>query len=82
MVSKVVDGDNTPYAAYIEAQNVATKASIEAVKKLIPVAEKTGVKIALENVWNNLWVTPALYAAFVAFPLLGRDYDGAVLVIR
>lgn len=67
MVSKVVDGDNTPYAAYIEAQNVATKASIEAVKKLIPVAEKTGVKIALENVWNNLWVTPALYAAFVKY---------------
>ncbi len=65
MVSKVVEGDNSPYEAYIEAQNTATKASIEAVKRLIPVAEKTGVVIALENVWNNLWVTPALYAAFV-----------------
>ncbi|MDO5113357.1 MAG: sugar phosphate isomerase/epimerase family protein [Planctomycetia bacterium] len=65
MVSQVVEGDNTPYQAYIEAQNNATKASIEAVRKLIPMAEKTGVVIALENVWNNLWVTPDFFAAFV-----------------
>jgi L-ribulose-5-phosphate 3-epimerase len=30
------------------------------------VAEKTGVIIALENVWNNLWVKPALFANFIA----------------
>jgi L-ribulose-5-phosphate 3-epimerase len=51
---------------YIEAQNYATDASRKAVEKLIPVAEKTGVIIALENVWNNLWVKPALFAHFVA----------------
>jgi hexulose-6-phosphate isomerase len=33
---------------------------------VIPTAEKTGVVIALENVWNNLWLTPALFANFIA----------------
>ncbi len=65
MVKCVVEGDNAPYADYIKAQNHATASSIKAVEKLIPVAEKTGVRIALENVWNNLWVKPAFFAAFV-----------------
>jgi hexulose-6-phosphate isomerase len=29
-------------------------------------AEKCGVVIALENVWNNLWVRPAVFRHFVA----------------
>ena len=66
MVRKVAAGDNSKYKDYIEAQNYATKASREAVRKLIPVAEKAGVVIALENVWNNLWVKPALFKNFVA----------------
>lgn len=65
-VTKVVQGDNRPYADYIQAQNNATDTSREAVKRLIPLAEKTKVVIALENVWNNLWVKPALFANFVA----------------
>ncbi|MFH1920706.1 MAG: sugar phosphate isomerase/epimerase family protein [Planctomycetota bacterium] len=65
-VGRVVAGDNSQYAEYIEAQNYATDASRKAVEKLIPVAEKTGVIIALENVWNNLWVKPALLAHFIA----------------
>lgn len=65
VVSKVVAGDNAKYQAYIDAQNQATEASRKAVEQLIPVAEKTGVIIALENVWNNLWVKPALFANFV-----------------
>jgi L-ribulose-5-phosphate 3-epimerase len=65
-VSRVVAGDNAPYREYIEAQNYATDASRKAVEKLIPVAEKTGVIIALENVWNNLWVKPAFFANFIA----------------
>jgi hexulose-6-phosphate isomerase len=36
------------------------------VKKLIPLAESLGVVIALENVWNNLWVRPAIFKHFVA----------------
>lgn len=64
-VLRVVKGDNSPYKEYIEAHNHAIDTSREAVKKLIPVAEKTGVIIALENVWNNLWVKPAIFAHFV-----------------
>ena len=64
-VSRVVKGDNAKWAAYIKAQNDATDASRAAVEKLIPAAEKAGVVIALENVWNNLWCKPEFYAAFI-----------------
>lgn len=65
-VQRVVKGDNAKYQAYIDAQNHATDTSRQAVEKLIPAAEKAGVIIALENVWNNLWVKPAIFANFVA----------------
>ncbi|MCX7050249.1 MAG: sugar phosphate isomerase/epimerase [Candidatus Sumerlaeota bacterium] len=64
-VSKVVEGDNKPYEAYIQAHNQAVDASRAAMEKLIPAAEKTGVVIAHENVWNNLWVKPDLLANFI-----------------
>ncbi|MBN1910348.1 MAG: TIM barrel protein [Pirellulales bacterium] len=62
---QVVAGDNSKYEKYIEAHNASTDASKKAVAKLLPVAERTGVVIALENVWNNLWVTPEPFAHFV-----------------
>ena len=65
-VNRVVQGDNSKYQQYIEAQNQATDVSREAVKRLIPAAEKTGVIVALENVGNNLWVKPALAKKFIA----------------
>jgi len=65
MVTRVVKGDNTKYKAYIEAQNLATKMSREALKRAAAVAEKTKVVIAVENVWNNLWVKPDLAASFI-----------------
>lgn len=65
-VLKVVYGDNAPYAEYIKAHNHAIDTSTELVKRLIPLAEKSGVIIALENVWNNLWVKPAIFKHFVA----------------
>lgn len=65
MVTRVVKGDNTKYQPYIEAQNRATRSSWEAMKRLTPVAEKTKVAIALENVWNNLWVRPDLFKKFI-----------------
>ncbi len=37
-VSRVVKGDNAPFARYIDAQNKATDTSKEQVKKLIPMA--------------------------------------------
>ena len=64
-VTRVVKGDNAKYAKYIEAQNQATEMSREALKRLIPTAEKAKVVIAIENVWNNLWVKPDLAASFI-----------------
>jgi hexulose-6-phosphate isomerase len=64
--SRVVAGDNSMYEAYIAAQNRSTDMSRIAVEKLIPLAEELKIIIALENVWNNLWVQPAFYKNFVA----------------
>ena len=57
-LKQVVAGDNAKYQAYIAAHNHAVDTTREGVKRLIPTAEKAGVIIALENVWNNLWVKP------------------------
>ena len=65
-VTKVAAGDNARFDAYIKAQNRATDTSRAAVEKLIPLAEELKVIIALENVWNNLWVKPDLFRHFVA----------------
>jgi len=65
-VKRVAQGDNNKYQRYIEVQNQATDMSREAVLRLIPAAEKTGVIVALENVGNNLWVKPALAKNFIA----------------
>jgi len=65
-VEQVVAGDNKKYEKYIEAHNASAAATRRAVEKLLSVAEQTGVVIAIENVWNNLWVKPELFANFVA----------------
>jgi hexulose-6-phosphate isomerase len=80
MVSRVVKGDNAAYQPYIEAQNRATKSSWEVLKRLTPVAEKTKVAIALENVWNNLWVRPELFKKLIdghQHPLVRAYFDCA-----
>lgn len=64
-LKRVVRGDNSKYAEYIKAHNHAIDTSRAAVEKLIPTAEQTKVIIALENVWNNLWVLPEVFAHFV-----------------
>ncbi len=65
-ISRVAAGDNSKYDAYIKAHNQATDTSRAAVEKLIPLAEELKVVIGLENVWNNLWVKPDIYANFVS----------------
>ena len=65
-LNKVVAGDNAPFREYIAAHDHATDTSRAALRTLIPMAEKTGVVIALENVWNNLWVKPDVFRHFVA----------------
>lgn len=67
LVKTVAAGDNSEYAEYIKAQNDSTIATIKAVEKLIPVAAKEGVIVAIENVWNNLWCTPELAAGLVRY---------------
>lgn len=78
MLKSVASGDNAPYAAYIDNHNKATQASIKAVEQLIPTAAKEGVRIGIENVWNNMWNTPELFAAFCKYfdsPWVGCYFD-------
>lgn len=63
---RVTRGDNAPFADYIRAHDHATDTSRAAIEKLIPLAEKTGVVIAVENVWNHLWVKPEVFRHFVS----------------
>ncbi len=35
------------------------------IRKLLPIAEETGIKIALENVWNNFLISPIEAARYV-----------------
>jgi sugar phosphate isomerase/epimerase len=65
LVTQVVDGDNAPYQAYIDAQNNATLATREFLPGVLRVAAYEGVTVGVENVWNNLWCSPELYAAFI-----------------
>ena len=64
-LTRVVYGDNAPYADYIKAHDHATDTTTEAIKRLIPFAEKTKVVIAVENVGNNLWVQPKIFRHLV-----------------
>lgn len=56
----------------------AYRRSQEEIKKLIPVAEQTGIKIAIENVWNNFLISPveaARYLDEIDHPLVGWYFD-------
>ncbi len=39
--------------------------SQEEIKKILPIAEETGVKIAIENVWNNMLISPLEAANYI-----------------
>ncbi len=65
-LKKVVEGDNAPYEDFIKAHNHAEDTSREYIKRLIPLAEKSKVIVAVENVWNNLWNRPDHFTNFVA----------------
>ncbi|MBN8789972.1 MAG: sugar phosphate isomerase/epimerase [Terrimonas sp.] len=56
----------------------AYKHTQEQIRKLIPHAEKTGIKIAIENVWNNFLISPleaAKYVDEINHPLVGWYFD-------
>ncbi len=56
----------------------AYKRAREAILQVVPVAEELGVKIALENVWNNFLLSPLEAARFVdefRSPMVGWHFD-------
>jgi len=60
------------------------KRSVEEIKKVIPLAEKLNVKIAIENVWNNFLLSPMEAANYVdqfQSKIIGSYFDcGNILV--
>lgn len=56
----------------------AYKQSQEEIRKLLPYAEETGVKIGLENVWNNFLLSPLEMARYIdefENPIIGAYFD-------
>ena len=45
--------------------DVAYKRSQAEIRKMLPIAEETGVKIAIENVWNNFLISPMEAARYI-----------------
>ena len=77
-VTQICDGDPAPFADYIAAQNQATFAAQKYLPTVLDVAAYEGVKIGLENVWNNLWCDPELLSAFIRSfdsPWVGSYFD-------
>ncbi len=70
LVPAVVNKDMTYEDAY--------KRSQEEIRKLLPVAHETGVKIAIENVWNNFLLSPLEAARYIDEfndPMIGWHFD-------
>lgn len=57
----LVPGRVTDTVSYDECWN----RSVEEIKKVIPLAEKLDVKIAVENVWNNFLLSPLEAAGYI-----------------
>jgi L-ribulose-5-phosphate 3-epimerase len=60
------------------AYDEAYRRSQEEVAKALPLAEKLGVKIALENVWNNFLISPLEMARYIdefKSPFVGSYFD-------
>ncbi len=56
----------------------AYERSQEEIRKLLPVAEETGIKIAIENVWNNFLLSPLEAARYIdefESPMIGWYFD-------
>ena len=64
-ITSVAKNGNDRYSDYISAHNKAYDSFREAIGKLIPHAERTGVVIAVENVWSNLFVDARHTAHFI-----------------
>jgi hexulose-6-phosphate isomerase len=70
----VVPGVVNEKVSYEQAYNTA----LNSVRELIPYAEKAGMQIALENVWNNFFLSPVEAKRFIDeinHPLVGWYFD-------
>ena len=70
LVPGVVNADISYEDAYLRSQ--------QEIRKLLPYAEETGVKIAIENVWNNFLISPleaARYLDEINSPMVGWYFD-------
>lgn len=70
----VVPGVVNEKVSYEQAYNTA----LNSVRELIPYAEETGMQIALENVWNNFFLSPVEAKRFIDdinHPLVGWYFD-------
>ncbi|MCI0920883.1 sugar phosphate isomerase/epimerase family protein [Sphingobacterium rhinopitheci] len=70
----VVPGVVNEKVSYQQAYNNA----LDSMRKLIPYVERTGIKIGIENVWNNFLISPVEAKAFldaIDHPLIGWYFD-------
>jgi len=61
----------------------AYKLSQEGLRKILPVAEEVGVKVALENVWNQFLLSPLEAVRFIdelGSPMVGWHFDAGNIV--
>lgn len=71
LVVPAVVNDKMPY-------EIAYNNTLQAVQELIPIVEKTGIKIGFENVWNNFMLSPVEAKDFLTkidHPLMGWYFD-------
>ncbi|MEA4893823.1 MAG: sugar phosphate isomerase/epimerase family protein [Oscillospiraceae bacterium] len=75
----VPDADNVNFFAGSEVidYDVAYERSQTALKELAPYAEKKGVIIGIENIWNKFLLSPMEFRDFIDG--IGSDYVGAFL---
>ncbi|MGM1427820.1 sugar phosphate isomerase/epimerase family protein [Sphingobacterium lactis] len=80
--SKEMGADTVLVVPGVVSEQVSYKTAfanaLESVRKLIPYAEKTGVRIGLENVWNNFILSPMEALAFldaIDHPMVGWYFD-------
>ncbi|WP_313512811.1 sugar phosphate isomerase/epimerase family protein [Sphingobacterium sp.] len=80
--TKELGGDTVLLVPGVVSDAVSYKTAygnaLDSIRKMIPHAEKTGVKIALENVWNNFILSPIEAKDFldkINHPLVGWYFD-------
>lgn len=80
--TKELGGDTVLLVPGVVSDTVSYKTAygnaLDSIQKMIPHAEKTGVKIALENVWNNFILSPIEAKDFldkIDHPLVGWYFD-------